>query len=268
MKKEFFTKLEEILYSKDFQFKFDEFRHFYDDFKSSCFVFDFDRTVLLKDSLQPNLRIKEPMKIRRVRKLGSKQALAKMIHSIAHIEFCAINLALDSAYRFRGLEMSYYKDWLEVADEEIKHFCLLKQALNELGFKYGDFEVHINLENALKATAHSLKLRMGVVHRGLEARGLDANPFVVEKLNSTNHSIKPFLREILDLILKDEIAHVQKGDKWWRFAKEEKDDFIKLCKTYKQFNLAGRVLNKEARLKAGFDELELERLESFYQQRA
>lgn len=267
MKKEFFTHLEKILYCLDNERKFAEFGHFYDDFKCLHFEFDFESRVALKDTLPLNLRLKAPMKIRRVRKISSNEALAKMLHSLAHIEFCAINLALDSAYRFRGLEFAFYKDWLEVANDEIKHFKLLESALNEMGFKYTDFEAHDNLEAALKATAHSLKYRMGVVHRGLEARGLDANPFVVKKIQGTTHSLKPFLEETLALILKDEISHVHKGDVWWKFAKDDNDDFLELCKDFKQFSLAGKVLNKEARLKAGFDESEFTRLEVFYQQR-
>lgn len=267
MKKEFFTHLEKILYSHDNEHKFNEFKHFYDDFKCLRFEFDFESRVVLKDTLPSNLRLKAPMKIRRVRKVNSNEALAKMLHSLAHIEFCAINLALDSAYRFRGLEFDFYKDWLEVADDEIKHFKLLESALNEMGFKYTDFEVHDNLEAALKATTHSLKYRMGVVHRGLEARGLDANPFVLKKIQNTTHSLKPFLEEILALILKDEINHVHKGDVWWKLAKDEHDDYLALCKEFEQFSLAGKVLNKEARLKAGFDESEFAQLERFYQQR-
>ena len=77
--------------------------------------------------------------------------------------------------------MKFYKDWLEVAKDEMKHFKLLNQALEELNFEYGSFEAHENLEDALKATKNSLKYRMGVVHRGLEAKGLDANPFVLKK---------------------------------------------------------------------------------------
>ena len=264
MKRAFFKEVGGILYAKEA--KFEAFANFYEDFKSDKFEFDFQSKVLLQSTLSENLRVREPMKMRRVSKINSNEALAKMLHSIAHIEFCAINLALDSAYRFRGLERAYYSDWLEVAEDEIKHFSLLRQALNELGFEYGDFEVHMNLENALQATANSLKLRMGVVHRGLEARGLDANPFVLAKLENTNHALKPFLREILGIILRDEITHVAKGDKWWRFAKDESDDFITLCKDFSKFSLAGKVLNKAARLKAGFDEAELSRLEGFYKE--
>ncbi len=106
--------------------------------------------------------------------------------------------------------MQFYYDWLEVADEEIKHFKLLNSALKELGYKYGNFPVHDNLESALEATKDSLSFRMGVVHRGLEAKGLDANPFVVQKLQSSNHSIKNLLMEYLEIILNDEIKHVKK----------------------------------------------------------
>lgn len=267
MKKEFFSHLEKILYETDNERKFAEFRHFYDDFQCEAFEFDFERKALLKDFLPANLRVKAPMKIRRVRHISSNEALAKMLHSLAHIEFCAIHLALDSAYRFRGLEFRFYKDWIEVADDEIKHFQLLEKALNEIGFAYADFEAHDNLQAALNATTHSLKYRMGVVHRGLEARGLDANPFVVRKLQNTTHPLKPFLEEILELILRDEITHVRKGDAWWKFAKDENDDFITLCKEFNKFSLAGKVLNKEARRKAGFDESEFARLEEFYRQR-
>lgn len=216
--KPYFTAIEGILYERDLKAKFEKFAHFYEDFKSLKFSFDFEREVLLDSTLPPNLRVKEPVKIRRVKSPSSDEALAKMLHSIAHIEFCAVNLALDSAYRFRDLPREFYAEWLEVADEEIKHFRLLERGLNELGFAYGDFAVHLNLLDALNATAHSLKYRMGVVHRGLEAKGLDANPFVVAKLQGSNHKIKPYLIEILGIILNDEIKHVRKGDKWWLYA--------------------------------------------------
>ncbi|EAI7391293.1 ferritin-like domain-containing protein, partial [Campylobacter upsaliensis] len=185
-------------------------------------------------------------------------------HSIAHIEFSAINLALDASYRFKNLPLKFYKDWLEVAKDEMKHFKLLNQALEELNFEYGSFEAHENLEDALKATKNSLKYRMGVVHRGLEAKGLDANPFVLKKIQNSNHSIKPFLEEILQIILEEEIIHVKKGDFWWNFAKDERDDYLSLCRQFKEFNLAGKKLNDEARLKAGFSKQELEELKDFY----
>lgn len=263
MKKEFFSCLEQILYEDDIETKFKAFDNFYDDFKKGNFIFNMQAKSLFKQNSQKNLKILHPTRIRRPKQANSTQALAKIIHSITHIEFSAINLALDASYRFKNLPLEFYKDWLEVANEEIKHFKLLTSSLTELGYTYGSFAAHDNLENALKATKNSLAYRMGVVHRGLEAKGLDANPFVVAKLESSNHPIKNLLKEILHIILEDEIKHVSKGDYWWKYAKES-EDFIKLCYKFKQFTLTGKKLNVKARLQAGFSEEELKKLENFY----
>ena len=265
MQKEFFTELEKILYENDLKKKFSKFYDFYENFKANKFTFNHENFSIFKGfESEIDTKLVHPTRIRRPKFANSTKALAKIIHSVAHIEFNAINLALDASYRFKNLPLKFYEDWLEVADEEIKHFNLLNEALVELGYKYGDFKAHYNLENALYATKDSLNLRMGVVHRGLEAKGLDANPFVVEKLNSTNHPIKTLLKEHLKLILSDEIKHVKKGDTWWKFSKQNDENFIKLCSDFKKFCLAGKVLNKEARLKAGFSELECKELEEFY----
>ena len=49
------------------------------------------------------------------RRLYTESGKAALIHAIAHIEFNAINLALDAVYRFRDMPKSYYDDWLRVA---------------------------------------------------------------------------------------------------------------------------------------------------------
>jgi len=264
MKKEFFSSLSQILYTENLKEKFENFHNFFEDFKSDKLIFNMEEKSIFKEHSTKNLKLLHPTRVRRPKYLNSTQALAKMIHSIAHIEFNAINLALDASYRFKNLPQKFYKDWLEVADEEIKHFNLLALGLKELGFEYGDFVVHDNLQNALKITKNSLSLRMGVVHRGLEAKGLDANPFVVKKLQSANSPIKSFLEQSLETILKDEIKHVSKGDFWWKFSKEKDEDFITLCKNFKEFPLAGKKLNTQARLQAGFSEKELLELENLY----
>lgn len=265
MKKEFFNDLEKILYEENLEKKFSKFENFYQNFKSEKFVFNMEQASIFKENLNQNISFTHPTRIRRPKFTNSTKALAKVIHSITHIEFCAINLALDTSYRFKNLPYEFYKDWLEVADEEIKHFKLLNSILEELGFKYSDFCVHNNLELALKATKDSLNFRVGVVHRGLEAKGLDANPFVIKKLESSTHKSKTLLKEILAIILNDEIKHVKKGDFWWKFSKKEGEDFLSLCEKFKDFSLAGKTLNIKARLEAGFDEKECESIAKFYQ---
>ncbi|MBX2079110.1 ferritin-like domain-containing protein [Campylobacter peloridis] len=262
MKRNFFIDLESILYNKDIFQKIQKFEIFYENFKLNLFEFDHSHKAIIKENSQ--VKILHPMKIRRPKEANSVLSLTKILHSVAHIEYSAINLALDASYRFKNLPLQFYQDWLEVADEEIKHFLLLEKALNELGFKYGDFYAHDNLEKALFLTKDNLAHRMGIVHRGLEAKGLDANPFVLEKLNTTNHPIKSLFKEIFNVILNDEIKHVSKGNFWWNYAKDEKDNYLKLCKKYKEFNLLGKVYNKKARIQAGFSENELDELNKFY----
>ena len=102
------------------------------------------------------------------------QGLAALLHAIAHIEFNAINLALDAVWRFDGMPAAFYGDWLRVAAEEALHFSLLREQLNTLGHDYGDFDAHDNLWQMCDRTAGDIVARMALVPRTLEARGLDA----------------------------------------------------------------------------------------------
>ena len=61
---------------------------------------------------------------------------AALMHAIAHIEFNAINLALDAVWRFADMPGPYYRDWLQVAAEESQHFMLLHAHLHTLGYAY------------------------------------------------------------------------------------------------------------------------------------
>lgn len=204
-----------------------------------------------------------PTKIRRPKYIQSEQSLAKVLHSIVHIEYSAIDLALDALYRFRNLPFGFYQDWLEVAFEESLHFSLLLDSIQRLGFDYGDFPVHSNLFDA-QCASENLKDRMALLHRGMEANGLDANPFVTQKIKLYDHPLCNQILEHLHLILNDEINHVKKGDYWWRFSTQNTtpQDFIAILKRFSAFHPIPRILNHQARLQAGFSQVELELLES------
>lgn len=262
--KEFFSSLESILFESNPQIKIASFRDFYSDFLEKKIYFDshHEAKIQTQPSYANFCQIIHPTKISRPKMLSSLQNIAKIIHSIVHIEYSAIDLALDAAYRFKNLPLQYYQDWLEVADEEIKHFLVLEEILKELGFFYGDFNVHNNLHQAMVLTCSSFMERMGLVHRGLEAMGLDANPFVAQKIQTTSHPIKSKIKEALDIILNDEILHVKKGDKWWRYANPNKDSFKELLYKFRAFRLKGKILNTQARLQAGFTEKELKELQN------
>ena len=133
---------------------------------------------------------------------------------MAHIEFNAINLALDAIWRFAHLPPDYYRDWLRVASEEALHFTLLSEHLARLGHAYGDFDAHDGLWAMTEKTAGDATARMALVPRTLEARGLDATPPMQARLRKAGD-----LRavEILDVILRDEVGHVAVGNRWYRW---------------------------------------------------
>jgi uncharacterized ferritin-like protein (DUF455 family) len=197
------------------------------------------------------------------RGLGSQEGRAAFIHAIAHIELNAIDLAWDAVYRFRGLPAAFYADWVGVAHDESRHFVLLRDRLRELGFDYGDFDAHNGLWEMTEKTAHDGLARMALVPRVLEARGLDVTPSMIVKLRTLGDDATA---DILEIILREEIAHVAAGSRWFRWyceraGVEPRVRFRELLKEYAGGYLHG-PFNIEARLAAGFDEDELAALQA------
>jgi uncharacterized ferritin-like protein (DUF455 family) len=147
---------------------------------------------------------------------SSVEGRAALLHAICHIEFNAINLALDAVWRFAGMPEAFYRDWLRVAAEEAKHFRLLHAHLGTLGYQYGDFLAHDGLWLMCEKTAHDIIARMALVPRTLEARGLDATPQIQNRLRGANTPDSLAAVAILDLILAEEIGHVAIGNHWYQ----------------------------------------------------
>lgn len=146
------------------------------------------------------------------------EGLATLVHAITHIEFSAIDLALDAVYRFPQMPQPYKMDWLGVAEDEIRHFRMLQAILGELGCAYGDLPVHQGLFDASMHTAGDVLDRMAVIPRHYEAGGLDVNPQIVKKLrNQAKSPLIVRIIEVLDVIESEEIDHVRKGDFWFRW---------------------------------------------------
>jgi len=195
------------------------------------------------------------------RKLGSEFGRATLIHAITHIEFNAINLALDAVYRFREMPDEYYADWLQVAYEESQHYSLLLKRLEDLGYAYGDFSAHNGLWEMVLKTDHDVMIRMALVPRVLEARGLDVTPAMMEKLEKAGDMQTV---DALKIILRDEIGHVAIGSRWFKhccdlrgYNHEEK--FRELLQEYMGGGLRG-PFHTEARIQAGFSKQEIEEL--------
>ncbi|MHB1085693.1 MAG: ferritin-like domain-containing protein [Thiobacillus sp.] len=184
---------------------------------------------------------------------------AALVHALAHIEFNAINLALDAAHRFAGMPPDFYADWLRVADEEALHFDLLNAHLATLGHVYGDFPAHNGLWDMALKTAHDPLVRMALVPRVLEARGLDATPLIVARLKAANDTR---MVEIFILIERDEIGHVAIGSHWFAWlcavrGLEPAATFRQLLVDYDAPPLRP-PFNLEARRAAGFSGPELD----------
>jgi len=183
--------------------------------------------------------------------LGGRAAL---LHAVAHIEFNAINLALDAIWRFGGLPAAYYRDWLQVAAEEALHHSLLSAHLATLGHAYGDFDAHDGLWTMVEKTAGDVVARMALVPRTLEARGLDATPPMQARLRQAGDHRAV---EILGVILRDEVGHVAIGNRWYRWlcARDGLDPVAHYA-ALAALHGAPRLrppFNTEARLAAGFD---------------
>ncbi len=177
------------------------------------------------------------------RKVSTLEGRAALIHSLAHIEFNAVNLALDAVYRFRGLPREYYGDWIRVATEEAYHFTLLREHLQVLGFDYGSFTAHNGLWDMAVKTAHDPLLRMALVPRLLEARGLDASPMLITKLKSCGDKRAV---EIMQIVQRDEVEHVRIGNRWYGYFCEQRG--VEPLETFRRL-----LLEYDARLRPPFD---------------
>jgi uncharacterized ferritin-like protein (DUF455 family) len=260
----FYKELELILEAQNPQDKLAMFEHFYTQHKLSNVVFEenFEPKEFSEPSYRSVCKVVAPQKVPKRSNLTASEGQVNLLHAIAHIEYSAIDLALDAAYRFRGLPKQYYDDWLEVADDEIRHFKMIEEILHTLGANYGDTEVHNALFEASQRT-QTLVERMAVVPRYLEANGLDATPMILAKLKKLPKS--EMITEIiktLEIILDEEIDHVKKGDIWFNYACEREglsqDVYFEIIeKYYPQGFLRPKNLNTKARKEAGFSCKEL-----------
>ena len=189
------------------------------------------------------------------------EGLAALLHAVTHIEFNAINLALDAIWRFDGMPRAYYLDWAQVAAEEAHHFSLLRAHLQSMGCDYGDFPAHTGLWDMTEKTKTDVLARMALVPRTLEARGLDATPPMQAKLRKVGTPQALRAVDILDIILRDEIGHVGIGNHWYRHLCSERGlepvaTYALLAAKYGAPRVKG-PLNLSARRDAGFDDAEL-----------
>ena len=254
----------EILALTDPQIKVSRVSRLFNDYQDKSIALDTQAVISGCNISLPGRPAKPllvpPLQVPR-RKMDTTEGRASLLHSLAHIEFNAINLALDAIWRFSDMPTQYYEDWLRVAKEEAYHFSLVNEYMQSVGYTYGDFEAHNSLWEMVERTVDSVIARMALVPRTMEARGLDAVPMIRDRFKQVKEEKAV---EILDIILRDEIGHVAIGNHWFGFLCKQSNlspisAYRDLAKTYRAPKLRG-PFNIEARRQAGFTDEELDLL--------
>ena len=260
-----------VLANTDVKSKLSQLAHLFDEYQvglitlNLCCSFDSQDLHLPGRPARPDLVVP---KFVPKRKMDTVEGRAILWHSLAHIEFNAMNLALDAIWRFPNMPRAYYEDWLRVAKEESYHFSLINAHLQSFGFSYGDFPAHNSLWEMVERTTDSVIARMALVPRTMEARGLDAVPEIRDRFQQIKDERAV---EILETILHDEIGHVLVGNRWFNFlcAKDGLSPVMtyrELAEKYRAPTLRG-PFNFDAREQAGFTSEELSLLETLSEKR-
>ena len=183
-----------------------------------------------------------------------------LIHSVAHIELSAVELALMAAGDFPGEPRDYYADMLRVAREECSHARLLLARLRELGGELGEEPVHLGLWETA-ARFRSLDERLAIVPRVLEAKGLDVSAPLRAALRRAKDEESA---RCLDVVYRDEVGHVAIGTRWFRIvcARDGVDPDARFLELARPLLPRRRTLklDLEGRRAAGFSERELAEL--------
>ncbi len=203
----------------------------------------------------------DPRRLER-RSFATEAGRIRLLHAFAHIEFNAINIALDAVYRFRDVPADFVGDWLLVASEEARHFQMLDAELKRRGSYYGAYPAHRGLWDMVCKTRDNLLHRMALVPRVMEARGLDVTPAMIAKFRQFGDEAAAAM---LETIYRDEIGHVRIGNDWFCWICEQQNldvpaTFRELVERFMEGKLRG-PFNYPARIEAGFASSELEALE-------
>ena len=186
------------------------------DWRRGALAWDFSAAMPDRPAWPAELQLLPPGRMPKRRKGGSERGRIALWHALAHIEFVAIDLALDMAGRFGERQgPDFVADFLGVAADEAMHFALIQRKLRDLGTHYGALPAHDGLWESAAKTSHDVAARLAVVPMVLEARGLDVTPAMRDRVREQgDESGARTLQRILD----DEIRHVAAGAK--HFAME------------------------------------------------
>ncbi len=186
---------------------------------------------------------------------GSLGNRVKLVHALAHIESVAIDLSWDMVARFgQGLPVEFFQDWVQVAEDEARHFLMWNGRLKELDSSYGAEVTHSGLWKSAQETSEKIEERLVIEHMVLEARGLDVAPLTYRKFLKAGDADSA---EMLEAIFAEEISHVNKGLKWFKYILENSGRSEKLDEQFRSIvksKFRGNIkppFNEQARELAG-----------------
>lgn len=261
MQNNFFIEIKKSLTAQTPSEKIELFKKTYQDFLNDKLLFTSTKKIEIftQPAYSDFCNIVDQRKVPQRKNLAMKEGQTILLHAVAHIEYSAIDLALDACYRFQDMPKEFYNDWMEVADDEIRHYLMINELLETYGVKYGDIDVHQVLFDACMKT-QDLIPRMALIPRYMEANGLDANAMMINKLKKIQNTQD--IVKLLEVILEEEVDHVKKGDRWYKYACSKKEDFS--CdyfqivdSVYPNSFRTNKHINVEARKKAGFSDQEI-----------
>ena len=223
------------------------------DWRQGRLGWQFDVTMPDQPAWPARPELLPPSQMPKRGKGGSERGRIALWHALAHIEFVAIDLALDMAGRFGGqMGHEFVADFLSVAGDEAMHFALLARRLRAMGSHYGDLPAHAGLWEAAFETRHDVAARLAIVPMVLEARGLDVTPSTLSRVRSQGDLGGA---KILQRILDDEIRHVAIGTKHFiRCANQRGESPQDAWKSMVRKHFRGQLkppFNDSARLAAG-----------------
>ena len=180
MQDNFFIEIKKSLIANTPNEKINLFRNIYQDFLNNQLTFAPTDNIEVFDTpaYSKICNIVDQRKVPARKNLATDEGQTILLHAVAHIEYSAIDLALDACYRFQDMPKEFYSDWMKVADDEIRHFLMINELLETYSVKYGDIDVHQTLFDACMKTQELIQ-RMALIPRYMEANGLDANAMMI-----------------------------------------------------------------------------------------
>ncbi len=224
---------------------------------NDCFESDLPTQVKCPGRNQKISFSDKQMKFPKPGSLKNKDQRAKAIHFFANHELLALEIFVHFYLKFLSPlegERKLKLHVLQTIKEEQKHLKLYIDRMNELGIEFGDFPLNDFFWRQFKEikTMNEFFSSMSLT---FEVANLDF-AFFYSELFKQYEDYKS--SEIMDIVLKDELRHVNVGVKYLSSQKGEEDlwNFYKknLPKHISPSRGKGLICQKGLRLQAGLNE--------------